>query len=498
MSSSDIDSPYSSGSDFTDVSSLSSNEARDLLLDVPRDVASADLTHDCANLRHSNGVTTRLQLGEKNQNGNKKSKMSEFNTTAAGKNRIYGRPARGRGLHGGHAQTSERAGDQEDRDLRLLSAALSALEASQNSSKSFCRSLALQFTQHDGDSFIRNLDLPDLSESTDVEALATTLASTELGPRHEGTVVERLRVALSRLQRRHVAEHQHRDFQLERTICGHLLPLTNVAFAPRSHRCATGSYDRTCRIWNIENGEEVACLQGHRSVVFSIAFSFPLGERVATGSFDRTVRVWNSTNAEPLLEVSAHTAEVTSVRFSQEMHVLRAHTAPISSLQFSADGRRLTTGSLDSKVCVWDTRATDVEPIYTLVSHTAAVSALAMDSAGQLLASASMDTTARLWDLRKPSDALATLREHSSEVCFSRGGVLVLSAGADATARVWRWRDTGTPHQILAAHQNNVFSTDFAPCPEPERVITAAADNSVCIWRAHVVPHSDILPDNSP
>lgn len=41
------------------------------------------------------------------------------------------------------------------------------------------------------------------------------------------------------------------------------------------YRCATGSYDRTARIWNVENGIETACLTGHENAVFSIGYNYP-------------------------------------------------------------------------------------------------------------------------------------------------------------------------------------------------------------------------------
>lgn len=39
----------------------------------------------------------------------------------------------------------------------------------------------------------------------------------------------------------------------------------------------TGSYDRTCKVWDTASGEELRTLEGHRNVVFAIAFNNPYG-----------------------------------------------------------------------------------------------------------------------------------------------------------------------------------------------------------------------------
>lgn len=36
--------------------------------------------------------------------------------------------------------------------------------------------------------------------------------------------------------------------------------------------CATGSYDRTCKVWSTETGEEKQCLTGHKNVVYCLVF----------------------------------------------------------------------------------------------------------------------------------------------------------------------------------------------------------------------------------
>ena len=78
------------------------------------------------------------------------------------------------------------------------------------------------------------------------------------------------------------------DYYLFKILRAHILPLTNCAFNKQGDRFITGSYDRTCKLWQTETGEELLTLEGHRNVVYAIAFNNPWGDKVITGSFGKS------------------------------------------------------------------------------------------------------------------------------------------------------------------------------------------------------------------
>jgi WD40 repeat protein len=55
---------------------------------------------------------------------------------------------------------------------------------------------------------------------------------------------------------------------------------------------ATGSEDKTIKLWNLDTGKEIRTLQGHDSYVNSVSFS-PDRKTLATGSADKTIKLWN-------------------------------------------------------------------------------------------------------------------------------------------------------------------------------------------------------------
>src|SRR4029079_10177412 len=75
------------------------------------------------------------------------------------------------------------------------------------------------------------------------------------------------------------------------SLKGHRDYVLSVAFSADGKQLASGSQDKTIRVWEAVTGKEVRTLMGHTAAVRSVAFS-PDGKQLASGSLDETLKLW--------------------------------------------------------------------------------------------------------------------------------------------------------------------------------------------------------------
>ena len=231
-------------------------------------------------------------------------------------------------------------------------------------------------------------------------------------------------------------------------------PVFAAAVSPDGQLMATGGWDRTVTLWNVETQTVYRSLKGHIGEIYVLAFS-PDGKFLVSGgadnwieqpesvarntdgelvffmkegkshffppaenNIDKTARVWEVATGKNIATLE-NPSQVRAVAFSPDGHHVAAasnehvnlwHTETwqniaeldvrtVTSIAFSPDGTCLATGGTlpEQTIRLWDVETGNLVAEFS--GHKSQVESLAFSPDGRLLASGSFDGTILLWDI---------------------------------------------------------------------------------------------------
>ena len=191
--------------------------------------------------------------------------------------------------------------------------------------------------------------------------------------------------------------------------------VSSVAFHPSGRFLGTTCFDKSWRLWDMEQQEEVLHQEGHSKEVYKIAFQQD-GALAVTGGYDARGLVWDLRTGRNVMSLDGHLSKVLAVDFSPNCY-------------------QVATGSEDQQCKVWDLRKQQC--VYTLPAHTNIVSHVKFGN--NCLLTCSFDGVAKVWAV-PTFTALKVLSGHEQKVtCIdvTRCGNYLATSSFDRTFKLW-------------------------------------------------------------
>ncbi|KAI0857197.1 quinon protein alcohol dehydrogenase-like superfamily [Xylaria cubensis] len=251
-----------------------------------------------------------------------------------------------------------------------------------------------------------------------------------------------------------------------KTFSGHDNGVTCLQFD--DNMLATGSYDATIKIWNIEKGEVVRTLQGHTMGIRALQFD---DRMLVSGSLDGTVKIWNWRTGACINTLN-HQGGVITVHM---------------------EGDFLASGSMDRSIKIFNFKT---QQSFTLRGHTDWVNQVRLDVTSRTLLSASDDCTVKLWDLDSRT-CIRTYEGHIGQVQqvlalpddfeFEDETVREADASSTASNRSVTPVTSPSPHSSSRQAEERVaygpifFNDPDRPLP-PRYMLTGSLDATLRLW----------------
>lgn len=159
------------------------------------------------------------------------------------------------------------------------------------------------------------------------------------------------------------------------TELAHQKDINCVSIAPNDKMIATGSQDKTAKLWSSDGLNLLGIFRGHKRGVWSVRFS-PVDQILLTTSADCTMKIWS------LSELNC-------------LRTLEGHDSSVLRGEFMSKGMQIITSGADGLIKLWSIKT--AECVHTMEKHEGRVWAIAVSNDEEYVISGGSDSLLVKW-----------------------------------------------------------------------------------------------------
>ncbi|MDE0396500.1 MAG: sigma-70 family RNA polymerase sigma factor [Candidatus Poribacteria bacterium] len=273
-------------------------------------------------------------------------------------------------------------------------------------------------------------------------------------------------------------------------LTGHTARVTSLGFPADGRFLASGSFDRTVRLWDIDTGEQTALFAGHRAGIGAIAVS-PDGKTVVSGdsTWKGVLILWDVETGE---QIKRHTIYTDNLIHRFKIWIDKSRTVPnpnaIEAIAFSPDGETFVSGHRDGTARLWD--AETGRKISAFREHKrAGINDVAFSPDGKILMSSTYDgTVLQTFQKGKRLARKMSYVPFPEHLVFSPDGTHIIGSGYLGRETIGKKRfvhkwDAVTGRLLMStptAHTDQLMA--LAVSPDGSTILTGSWDGTIHQW----------------
>jgi len=254
----------------------------------------------------------------------------------------------------------------------------------------------------------------------------------------------------------------------------------------------SGSRDMTLKMWNIDQGVCLKSINAHNNLISGLVQvknympidpenilsentsnnNYSNSALIATCSWDRTIKLWNLEDSSMVKSLKGHKDSVRC----------------ITQMKWKKDSSTILSGASDKTIKIWDVFTGDCK--LTLTGHSDSVYHLEFikwSKDDTTIASASYDKTLKLWDIAN-GVCLRTFQGHThyvnnvTQLKWDGDENVFVSCSFDKSIRIWNI-ENGKIMKCLKGHSEYVMGLcQLITNKDYITLISGSGDNSIKIW----------------